>query len=93
MGARGRKPRVFCPTSDLGTRVEPELLEDLGDVVARGALGDRKLFGDMAVGLSPGYKGAYRSLTGVRATSDRFFGASDPSRPSAGDTSVSEKAC
>jgi hypothetical protein len=92
MGARGRKPRVFCPTSDLGTRVESELLEDLGDVVACGALGDRKPFGDLAVSQFPGYKVAYRSLTGVRVTSDRLSGATDPSMRPAGDTSVSEKA-
>lgn len=92
MGARGRKPRVFCPTTNLGRRVELELLEDLGDVVARGALGDRKLFGDLAVGQSPGSRVPTARSRGVRVTSDRLSGATDPSMPSAGDTSISEKA-
>jgi hypothetical protein len=39
-----------CPAGDLDPRVESQLLEDLGDVVACGALGDREFLGDLAVG-------------------------------------------
>ncbi len=47
---RRRLPPFGRLGGDLGSKMEPESLEDPGNVVFGGALGDRELFGYLAVG-------------------------------------------
>ena len=53
---RLRRKQSLCghPGSDLSSGMEPEFLEDRGNVVCGGALGDREHLGDLAVGQPSG---------------------------------------
>src|SRR4029077_15221621 len=46
--------RADQPTGDLGSRVEPELVQDAADVAVDGALGDEQLYANLLVGQTLG---------------------------------------
>jgi hypothetical protein len=64
MTSIARNGMRFGSSADLGSGPEPQLAQDLSDVVAGGALGDRQLGGDLAVGEAPSDEDYNLALSG-----------------------------